>query len=130
MKKITFLVLIMFALVATVSAQNAKPKSNPVGTWKFEAPYAPEGYTTGIIVLGMEDQKSTASMTFIGSESKLPGENVKVGNDSITFSIYVQGEDVKVTLKPESETKMSGKAVYSEGEVPLTLTKGTDPAGK
>ena len=35
----------------------------------------------------------------------------------------MEGQDIKVMLKIENETKMSGKAVYSEGEVPLTLTK-------
>jgi hypothetical protein len=35
----------------------------------------------------------------------------------------VEGNTVAVTLKSEDQTKMSGKAVYSEGEVPLTLTK-------
>jgi len=62
-------------------------------------------------------------MAFAGSEYKLPGENVKAVNDSILFSIYMEGQDIKVMLKIENETKMSGKAVYSEGEVPLTLTK-------
>ena len=62
-------------------------------------------------------------MSFTGSEYKLPGENVKTVNDSVLFNIYLEGQDIKVMLKLESESKMTGKAVYSEGEVPLTLTK-------
>jgi hypothetical protein len=46
------------------------------------------------------------------------------------FSIYVQGEIVNVNLKLEDALKMSGKAVYSEGSVPLTLTKVVKEAGK
>ena len=128
MKKVTILVLFMIIGIASVSAQTAKPKVNPVGTWKFEAPYAPEGYTSGVIVLGKEDKKDIATMSFTGSEEKMPGENVKIGKDSTTFSIYMQGEDISVVLKPETEVKMSGRAVYSQGEVPLTLTKNTPPA--
>jgi hypothetical protein len=62
-------------------------------------------------------------MSFTGSEFKYQGENVKALNDSVLFSIYLQGEDVKVMLKIESDTNMTGKAVYSQGEVPLALSK-------
>lgn len=127
MKKVTVLMLFLIIGIASVSAQSAKSKINSFGTWKFDAPYAPEGYTSGTIVIAKEEQKNTATMSFTGSEYKLPGEEVKIATDSITFSVYLQGEDIKVILKPESETKMSGKAVYSQGEVPLTLTKSTTP---
>lgn len=106
-----------------VSGQNNSKQENPVGTWKFEAPYAPEGYNSGIIVVGIAEKKNTTTMSFTGSDYKIEGEKVKAANDSITFSVYVEGQDVKVFLKIESETTMSGKAVYSEGEIPLTLTK-------
>ena len=48
------------------------------------------------------------------------------------FSIYLEGQDIKVMLKMENESNMSGKAVYSEGEVPLTLYRqlATDSRGK
>jgi len=64
--------------------------------------------------------------SFTGSEFKLPGENVKAVNDSLLFSVYLEGQDIKVMLKIENVTTMTGKAVYSAGEVPLTLTKVTD----
>jgi hypothetical protein len=64
-------------------------------------------------------------MSFTGSDYKLPGEQVKAANDSVFFNIYLEGQDIKVMLKLESESKMTGKAVYSEGEVPLTLTKAS-----
>jgi hypothetical protein len=118
------LLTIAFLCVITVSAQN-KSKKDPVGTWKFDAPYAPEGYTTGTIVVGLAEKKHTATMSFTGSDYKLPGEQVKAANDSVLFNIYLEGQDIKVLLKVESESKMTGKAVYSEGEVPLTLTKAS-----
>jgi hypothetical protein len=119
---ILILVLIIFSLPVLI-AQNNHNKKNPVGMWKFEAPYAPEGYTSGTIVVGFTEQKPTSTMSFSGNELKFPGENVKTEKDSVFFSVYIQGEDVKVMLKIENDTTMSGKAVYSEGEVPLSLTK-------
>ena len=123
--KILTLLVISFLSVITVSGQNNTKKNSPVGSWKFEAPYAPEGYTSGTIAVGLADKKYSTSMVFTGSESKLQGEKVKVAKDSVLFSIYLEGQDVKVMLKIENETTMSGKAVYTEGEVPLTLTKNT-----
>lgn len=123
MKKGFVIVLLIFFSLPFLKAQNNQVKNNPVGTWKFEAPYAPEGYTSGTIVVGLTEKKPTANMSFTGSDNKLPGDNVKFMNDSVFFSIYLQGQDVKVFLKMENESTMSGKAVYTEGEVPLTLTK-------
>jgi hypothetical protein len=115
-------IVILFISVIAVSAQSAG-KKNPMGTWKFAAPYAPEGYNAGVIVFDKADQKNTATMSFGGSEYKMNGENLKFKNDSISYSIFLEGQDIKVLLKLESDTNMTGKAIYSEGEVPLSLSK-------
>ncbi len=120
--KILTLLVISFISVLSVSAQSNGKKS-PMGTWKFDAPYAPEGYGSGTIVFGNADQKNTATMTFGESDYKLTGENVKIKSDSVFYSVFMEGQDIKVLLKVENDMKMTGKAVYSEGEVPLTLTK-------
>lgn len=124
--KILTLLVISFLLVIAVSGQNNTKKISPVGKWKFEAPYAPEGYTSGIIEVGFAEKKYSASMMFSGGEYKLTGEKVKIENDTISFSVFIEGQGVAVKLKMEDSSKMSGKAVYSEGEVPLTLTKYVD----
>jgi hypothetical protein len=126
MKKITLFCLTFMLCVTVLTAQNNQVKKNPVGTWKFEAPYAPEGYTSGTIVVGMAESKYTTTMSFTGSEYKLTGEKVKAANDSVTFIIYLENQDIKVRLKLEDQTKMTGKAIYSEGEVPLALTRTAD----
>jgi len=128
-KNLTILVILLFSVMA-VNGQNNNKNNSVVGTWKFEAPYAPEGYTSGLIAVGFADQKYSASMSFSGSEYKFPGEKVKVENDTVTFSVYMEGEDIKVSLKVDTSTKMSGKAVYSGGEVPLTLTKAVNTEKK
>jgi hypothetical protein len=121
--KIFLLLAVSFLSAVSVLGQNGTKKINPVGSWKFEAPYAPEGYTSGTISVGLEQKIYSASMSFTGSDYKLAGEKMKVVNDSILFSVYLEGQDIRVMLKIEDKAKMTGKAVYSEGEVPLTLTK-------
>jgi hypothetical protein len=121
--KILTLLLISFLSVIAVSAQTNVKKISPVGTWKFDAPYAPAGYNSGSITVALEDKKYTTSMEFTGTQAILKGEKVKVVNDSIFFSVYVEAQDVSIKLKIEDASKMTGKAVYTEGEVPLTLNR-------
>ena len=123
MKKGILIILSIIFSLPILTAQNSQVKNNPIGTWKFSAPYAPEGYTSGTIVVGFEEKKHTATMSFTGSENKVPGEKVTAANDSVLFSVFLEGQDIKIFLKIVSDTNMTGKAVYSEGEVPLTLSK-------
>jgi hypothetical protein len=123
MKKIIFvlLMIVSFSFVA-VSAQTTQ-KLDPLGKWKFEAPYAPEGFTTGNIQLSFADNKYTTGISFTGSDYVIPGDRTKVENDMVTFYVYIEGNEITISLKQESNVKMAGKAVYSEGEIPLTLTR-------
>jgi|WetSurMetagenome_2_1015567.scaffolds.fasta_scaffold00024_7 hypothetical protein len=128
MKK-TFLLLVLFTTIFTyASSQNGKAqKKEPLGKWKFEAPYAPEGYRSGTMSFLQAEKKFTAEMTFTGMDYKFVGEKVKFENDTITFSIYLEGQAIEVFLKLEEPSKMSGKAVYSEGTVPLSLVREISP---
>jgi hypothetical protein len=117
------ILLIILFLPVVADAQNSKTKKDPVGKWLFEAPYAPEGYTAGTIEVGYAEKTYSASMAFKGNESKLTGDRIKFENDTLFFNVFVEGQDVRVSLTLTDETKMSGKAVYSEGVVPLVLTR-------
>ena len=121
-KILAILVVSIFSAL-TVNGQATPNKLNPVGQWSYSAPYAPEGYQSGNIEVGLTDGKYTASFSVTGSEYKMPAEKVKFENDIVTFIIMIEANQIDITLKMESEKKMTGKAVYSEGEVPMTLTK-------
>jgi hypothetical protein len=121
--KIIVIVLLTIMSIGVVNAQNNVKKTTPVGTWKFDAPYAPEGYNTGKIVVSLENKKFSTTMAFGAGDYKIPGEQVKAVKDSVQFSVFLEGQDIKVFLKQEDDSKMTGKAVYSEGEVPLTLSR-------
>ncbi len=123
MKKIISLVLFSLFVGLAASAQPSKDKNNPVGQWKFEAPYAPEGFTSGLIEVAFAENKYTTQISFTGSEFKIPGEKVKVENDTVAFTVYIEGSDVAINLKMDGASKMAGKATYSEGDIPLTLTR-------
>jgi hypothetical protein len=119
---IAFILILLFSVVS-LKGQSGQQKLNPVGTWKFEAPAAPEGYNSGKITVGLAEKKPTATISFTGSEYKIPGDKVKVTNDSLLFSVYLESETVNMYLRMTPDNKMTGKAVYSQGEVPLSLIK-------
>jgi len=123
MKKLISLALLIILSYSFSTAQTSKVKKNPVGTWKFEAPYAPEGYSSGKITVALSDQKYSALLTFTGSDYKITGESVKFENDSLLFSVYLEGESISVKMKMEDTLKMTGKAVYSQGEITVTANR-------
>ena len=125
MKKIaSFSLLLMFCLSVMVSAQSKKSKKDLPGKWIYEGPMAPQGYTSGKLEFTSVNKKYNVVWTFAGREdSNYSSENINFRNDSIFFNVNVDGEDVAVSLKFQEKSKMTGKAIYSGGEVPLTLTR-------
>ena len=118
----TYLMISLFAVCA-VSAQTTPKKGNVVGKWKFEAPYAPEGYNTGSIEFSFAEEKYSTAISMTGSDYTIPGDKTKVENDTVSFVVLLDGNEIAIRLKAESDVKMTGIAVSPEGEIPLTLTK-------
>lgn len=124
MKKAFFTILFFFSILTVISAQDAaSQKKNPVGNWKFEAPYAPQGYNNGSIIVVSAENKLSATMSFDSMQYQFPAEKVKAVADSLYFSINLEGQSVDVSLKLTDDSNMTGKAVYSEGSVPLTVKR-------
>ncbi len=120
---IGFLATFLFLFILVSAQDGATKKNNPVGNWKYEASYAPDGYNTGSIVVGLADKKYSVSVSFTGSTYKLQGEQVKYENDLLTCTVYVEGEYVKISVKADNNNRMAGTATYSGGQIPLTLTR-------
>jgi hypothetical protein len=123
MKKTYLLLLLIFIGIYSASAQKTDVKKDPVGKWLFEAPYAPEGFTVGTIDVTLAEKELKATMVFTANGYSLSGEKVRFQNDSLLFSIFMEGEDIAIKLRFDDEKTMSGAAIYSEGEVPLLLKR-------
>jgi hypothetical protein len=125
MKKIILPLLFLLFSISPGSAQTIKESKNPLGKWKFEAPLAPEGYNSGSIDFSFAENKYSTAISFTGSDYVIQGDKTKVENNVVTFIVLIEGVEVAVSLKQESSVQMTGKAVYSEGEIPLTLSRET-----
>jgi hypothetical protein len=127
MKKSLLTTVVLLLAIFTLNSQVVQKKFNPSGTWKYEAPYAPEGYATGTIIFAEKEKAMTASISFTGSDYTIPAEKVTLTGESVTMLINLDGEGINIILKPESDTKMAGVAKGPEGDIPLTLNKQVPP---
>jgi len=123
MKKLIVTIAVFSVFVFSVLAQNQKVKYEPAGKWQFDAPYAPEEYKTGVMEFVKAEGKYTAFVSFTGSDYKIPLEKVTIKNDSIYLNLYVEGTDVPIKIKMENETKLTGMAYSTDGDIPLTATR-------
>jgi hypothetical protein len=123
MKRAFIMLIMVVAVLSSLNAQKSKVAYEPKGKWLFEAPYAPEGYTAGVIEVGTSENKLAATVSLTGNDAKIPLENVKFVNDTLTCNIVVEEATVLITLKFDEADKMSGKAVTPDGEVPLAMAR-------
>lgn len=107
----------------SITAQTGSTSNNAVGKWKFEAPAAPEGYNTGNIIISFTENKYSSAVSMTGSDYVIPGDKTKVENGTVSFILLLDGTEIAINLKSESNTKMTGIAIAPDGEIPLTLTK-------
>lgn len=93
---------------------------DPVGTWSYKAPSAPEGYGAGDIVITRDKEVYTATLKL--GDYEIKGTGVKYEKEVLTFKVYIEGEyvSVKATFTADS---LKGTASYSEGDLPFTGTK-------
>ena len=108
--------IILFALMVNVATVSAKDK-DVVGTWDYSAPNAPYEYSKGQIIITQGEDNLEGKVNIDGYEMKL--NSVKVEDDVLSFSLYVEGEyvSVKLTIK---EDALEGKASTSEGLLEVT----------
>jgi hypothetical protein len=125
MGKIITLFMLLFFSTSIISAQSSPDKKSPLGRWKFEAPLAPEGYNSGSIDFSFAENKYSTAISMTGSDYVITGDKTKVVNDTVTFVVLIDGNEIAISLKQESTVQMTGKAVYSEGEIQLTLSRET-----
>lgn len=116
--KLVLMVMLMATVTSTVSAQK---KVDPTGTWAYEAPDAPYEYSAGDIVIAKEGKEFTVEIV-LGEYYKVKGSNVSYEKNEISFSVYIEGESVKIKGTVSKE-EIKGTASYTDGTIPITAKK-------
>lgn len=114
------IVLGLFLALVVGNAFAAGKVKDVVGTWNYEAPYAPYEYSTGKLIFSESGDKLEGKIKIGAYEIEM--RDVKADGEEISFGAYVEGEYVKIkaTLK---KGKLSGTANYSEGTIDVTAEK-------
>ncbi|HLP71735.1 MAG TPA: hypothetical protein VK155_02460 [Bacteroidales bacterium] len=103
---------------AAVESSGAMIKENYTGDWKFEAPDAPPGSTSGSLVM-----KPDAIIMSFDDIEEYPSSWIQVRNDSIIYQVKFDQATVVFSLKIIDKENMSGKAVWEDGETDVILRK-------
>jgi hypothetical protein len=111
-----FLFVTMAVYAGTMDSNSDKLKGN----WTYSLPDAPYGYQDGSIEFKEVDGKLTA-VAHIGTSSYTIKEIKKEG-DTFHCSLFVDGNDVKVSIKPEKE-ELTGTVTAEGWEMPVTFKK-------
>lgn len=89
------------------------------GTWHYSLPDAPYQYQKGTIEFKESGGKQAATVKI--QEDTISIEEIKKEDGVYKCSLFVDGSDVNVTIKPGAE-KMTGTVVADGWEMDLTLT--------
>lgn len=119
-KTLLFAVVILAVGFGLQSFTKVSSVGDPVGTWSYKAPTAPESYESGDIVIAKDKDLYTASLKF--GEYQVKATGVKYEKEILTFKVYLEGEyiSIKATFSADG---LKGTASYSEGDIPFTGTK-------
>jgi uncharacterized lipoprotein YehR (DUF1307 family) len=116
-------VLIAASMVIALSSATNMQQPNPIGNWKVVSDYAPEGFQTSKVTISKEEDNFLVEMNFEEIGYKIKGEKVSFTDGIFKFNLYVEGEDVIITMKFNGEDKLVGTASTSGGEIPLEANR-------
>lgn len=104
---ITFIVLLL-----TVKA--IANDFNFLGAWSYSAQDVPYEYAAGTIYINDNNENSDIEIKVKTRYNEYEGQSINIEEDQISFQIYVEGQDVTVTLK-FSDNELSGTASTVDG---------------
>lgn len=114
------IVLGLFLALFVGNAFAAEKTKDLIGTWKYEAPYAPYEYSTGKLIFTEAGDKVEGKIKI--GEYEIDMRNVKVDGEEVSFGAYIEGEYVKLKITLKKNT-FSGTANYSEGSMEVSGEK-------
>lgn len=128
-KKLQFVLFTVILLSTTaVMSHNPIEKStidvkiadDLVGAWNYTVENVDYQYRTGILLITKEDGKYSVQVQL--SSGNLSGEEIEVIDNSITFSVNIEGQKILVSLKADGDTIMGESSSY-DGTYKIEGTK-------
>lgn len=116
-----FILMAIFITTVSFSVKPSLKRFNPVGTWKFSAPYAPEGYNTSDLIITKEGKEYKVVFA-LNEYYQIAANEVVYKKKQLSFILYIETETVLIEGMFE-EDKFSGTANYSGGIIDVTAVR-------
>ncbi|MDO6603202.1 hypothetical protein [Arenibacter palladensis] len=89
---------------------------SPIGTWEYTVADVPYEYSAGVLIITKE--KNEYKVLVKVNNNTLTASDVKVNDDKVNFSVYIEGGKVQVSLQVKDDI-LNGNANSSEGSFSL-----------
>ncbi|MEG3657233.1 hypothetical protein V5097_07455 [Arenibacter palladensis] len=89
---------------------------SPIGTWEYTVTDVPYEYSAGVLIITKE--KNEYKVLVKVNNNTLTASDVKVNDDKVNFSVYIEGGKVQVSLQVKDDV-LNGNANSSEGSFSL-----------
>jgi hypothetical protein len=96
-------------------------KFDPVGSWEYSAPSAPEGYTMGQMVIAEKEDGYSVTIVF-NEYSRVEAERVEFSKKNLKFIVYVEYEEVSVSGDFDKGS-FTGTVNYSQGKFDFSAVR-------
>ncbi len=120
-KKLQFVIVAAFLLSATTVMSNIGLDENKIdvnmaddliGAWNYTVENVDYQYSTGVLLITKEEGKYNVQVQL--SAGNIPGEDIVVKDNSITFSVYIEGQKISVSLMADGD-KIKGESSSYDG---------------
>lgn len=121
--KRTIILIITVLFCVSLPAQKSGSRYNPKGRWKFENTSAPAGYSTGIVEIKHAKKKYSVSFIFTEINEVYQAESVSFKNDSLNFTLTIQGLTMPVRSRFEKRDIITGESNVMGNSMPFRITR-------
>ena len=128
-KKLQFVIVLAFLLSATTALSNigfgednieVNTADDLIGAWSYTVENVDFQYSTGVLLITKEEGKYIVQVQL--SAGNIPGEEIEVNDNNISFAVYIEGQKVSVSLIADGN-KIKGESSSTDGVYKIEGTK-------
>ena len=113
--------VIILIMVSSFTIDAPAKRFTPVGSWEYSVPGVQAGYESGTMII-TEDGKEYKVTMQLNEYSKVVAEKVVYKKKDISFTIYVETEEILVSGSFDGD-EFKGSISYSESDFTITARR-------
>ena len=122
-EKFLCIFLLIFLVASSFGKSHGPERFTPVGTWEYSVPGVEAGYEKGSMVIEKENREYRITM-HLNEYSRSLAENVVYRKKSISFTLVVEGEEIRVQGRFDGDD-FEGTITYTAGEFSISAKRAS-----